>query len=120
VTLEIPDVPTVPVSHLGPVTYMVARVKCDYTKDLSGTVDKWEEVGFIKLGQSEVVSKNDDMGVSDGLSYTAAAVGASLVVFQITPAKLRAIRRNPDGSIDMDAVRADSPRSFNPSGYSVV
>jgi hypothetical protein len=117
---EISDVPSVAASHLGPITYKVARVRSDYTNDLLGTVDQWEKAGFLTLGLSEVVGKNDVMGFSDDLGHAAVAVGASLVVFQVTPAKLRAVRRSPDGRIDMDVVRANSPASFNPRGCSVV
>jgi hypothetical protein len=119
-TVEIHRDPPVAASHVGPATYKAARVRLGHTNDLPGLVDEWGKKGFVTLGLSEVAGKNNVMGFSDLLCCTAVDVGAALVVFQITPAKLRAIRRNADGRIDIDAVRADPPANMHSAGYSVT
>jgi hypothetical protein len=118
--VEIRNDPPVAAAHLGPLTYKAARVKFGLTNELHGTVNRWKENGFVKLGSSEVVDRNNMTGFSNRLCNAAVAVGASLVVCQITPAKPRAVRRDADGRIDMDALRAKPPPRIYPGGYSVT
>ena len=77
--------------------------------------------GFVTLGWADAGGKNDVMmGYPDPMARLAAGVGAALVLYRITPARQRAVRRLPDGRIDMDAVRADPPAGMSPGGYSVT
>jgi hypothetical protein len=86
------------------------------------------EVGLMdqKLGRSlpglisEFVDRGNRMGVSHDARLQAAAIGASLVWFSSTPAKLRAIKRRRNGTINMASVLADPPASLSPRGYYVV
>jgi hypothetical protein len=117
---ELREPPPAASSHLGPETHEAARILLDDTQDLQATAVQWESAGFSRLGSSDAVIKNNQMGFSDILAYTAYGVGATLVAFQITPAKLRRIRRLDDGRIDMDAVHADPPSQLSPGGSSVI
>lgn len=119
-TVETFHTPPIASTHLGPMTHAAAHILQCSTHDLSASVDQWEEKGFIKLGSSDTVGKNDAVGFSHLLGHAAAAVGATLVVFEATPAKLRSIHRDADGRVDMDQVRADPPVSLSPRGSSVT
>ncbi len=104
-------------AHLGPEIHEAARILLDDTQDLQARAAQWEKAGFARLGSSDAVIKNNQMDFSHILAHTAFAVGATLVAFQMTPAKLRSIRRLADGRIDMDAVQ---PAQLSPGGSSVI
>ena len=91
-----------------------------HTQDIEDAVMQWGLKGYRRVGSSEFVDRGNRMGVSHDARRQSAAVGASLVLFQFTPAKLRAIRRGIDGTIDMKAVRADPPAGLSPRGYYVT
>jgi hypothetical protein len=120
-TFELSAPLPVATSHLQPETCEAARILLDETRDdLQATVGKWEKAGFVRLGTADAVIRNDLMGYWHIIAYTAFAVGATLIIFQGTPAKLRKIRRLDDGHIDMDAVYADPPVQLSPRGSSVI
>jgi hypothetical protein len=77
------------------------------------------EMGFEIVGWAEFYAKGNH-GVGAKASEQAASVGASLVLFGLWPAKLRAIKHLPDGSIDLAAVLADPPATLSPKGYFVT
>ncbi len=95
-------------------------VKVRYSQDLAGDLKAWENDGYKRIGSAEFVDRGNRMGISREASAQGAAVGASLVIFQATPAKLRAIRRDASGAIDMSPVLADPPTSASPRGYYVI
>ena len=97
----------------------VDKVELQMSKDLPADLDRRRNSGFIPIGTSEFVGRGN-MGVGIEARTQAARVGASLVVFRLTPAKLRAIRRDPDGAIDMESVLADPPAYMSPRGYFVL
>nr|WP_151201204.1 hypothetical protein [Herbaspirillum sp. B39] len=107
-------------THIAPRIFDASLVHLVHTTDLSGDVSAWKEKGFITLGTADIVAKNGDQGVSLRLKSAAVSADASLVFFQITPAKLRTIRRDLNGRIDMGAVRADPPAGIHASGSSVI
>lgn len=107
-------------THIGPKVYNAAHVSLVHTADLSGMVNTWEKRGFVTLGTADAAGKNNAMGFSDRLCSAAISVGASLVIVQITPSKARAIQRNVNGRIDMEAVRADPPTKMYNGGSCVV
>lgn len=119
-TFELSAPPPVATFHLEPETCEAARILLDHTQDLQATVEKWENAGFVRLGAADAVMRNDLMGFSHIIAYTALAVGATLVALQGTPAKQRRIRRLDDGHIDMDALHADPPVQMSPRGSSVI
>lgn len=86
---------------------------------LDQEVAQKREEGFELVGSVEFAAKGD-CGVAAEASDQAARVGASLVLFSIWPAKFRAIKRLPDGSIDLAAVLADPPAALTPKGYFVL
>lgn len=116
-TFELRDPLPAANSHLLPETHEAARILLDDTQDLQATTAQWEQAGFVRVGCSDAVIKNNQMGFSHILAHTALAVGATLVAFQMTPAKLRSIRRLDDGRIDMNAVQ---PAQLSPGGSSVI
>ena len=97
----------------------VDKVELQMSKDLSADLDRRRNSGFIPIGISEFVGRGN-IGVGFEARTQAARVGASLVLFRLTPAKLRAIRRGPDGTIDIASVLADPPAYMSPRGYFVV
>lgn len=120
-TIEVPDKPVAVPGRVGPMAYKAARIQLGMTDDLDAALARWKRDGFVTLGWADAGGKNDVMtGYPDPMARLAAGVGASLVLYRITPAKVRAVRRLPDGRIDMDAVRADPPAGMSPGGYSVT
>jgi hypothetical protein len=109
-----------PSLQIGPVAYNTARLQLGITQDLPASAAHWQEKGFVLLGTSDVVGQNDDMGIFERLHISALAVGASLVFFQITSAKVRNIRRKLSGHIDMEAALADMPSKASPKGHSII
>lgn len=75
--------------------------------------------GFELVGWSEFSAKGD-CGLGFEARDQAAKVGASLVLFSLWPAKFRAIKHLPDGSIDLAAVLVDPPAALTPKGYFVT
>ncbi|NYE60627.1 hypothetical protein FHW58_001779 [Duganella sp. 1224] len=120
VKLVLPDLSGLPSTQIGPITHHAARLQQAATHDLTTSVSHWQENGFVLLGTSDVVGKNDDMSLFDRLHMSALSAGASLVFVQITPAKVRSIKRHASGRIDMDAVLADMPSKAYPKGNSII
>jgi len=118
--VEIDVTPPASAAHFGPLVYKAARIREAMSDDLPAAVAEWEQAGFTVLGTADAVTRNDRMGFSTALCQVAVAAGASLVLYQVTPAKARAIRRDGGGRIDMDAVRADPPASLSARGQSVT
>ena len=87
--------------------------------DLDAEVAKYSNQGFFQLGSAQFVGKGNE-GVGREARDQAARVGAALVLFTLVPCKLRAVRKAPNGQIDMQAVRADPPAGLSPRGYSVL
>lgn len=75
--------------------------------------------GFEIAGWAEFAAKGD-CGIAAEAADQASRVGACLVLFSFWPAKLRAIKYLPDGSIDLAAVLADPPAALTPKGYFVT
>lgn len=119
-TIVIDSIPAASSAHIGPKVCQAARVSLVQTAELPGMLATWQNKGFVVLGSSDLLIKNNEMGFSEGLRQAAVAAGASLAFFQITPAKVRAVQRKADGRIDMDAVRADPPVKMSPGGSSVL
>ena len=87
----------------------------DFYSELSGRL----VAGFEVLGRCEFVAKGF-LGVGAEARAQAEQVGAILVLFGLWPAKLRAIQRLADGSIDLEAVAADPPARMSPAGHYVL
>ncbi|MFK3737346.1 hypothetical protein [Massilia sp. TN1-12] len=120
-TIEASDKPAPVPGRVGPMAYKAARIQLGMVDDLDAAVARWKRAGFVTLGWADAGGKNDVMtGYPDPMARLAAGVGAALVLYRITPARQRAVRRLPDGRIDMDAVRADAPARMSPGGYSVT
>jgi hypothetical protein len=96
------------------------RAEFVYSQDLRADIKKWQRKGCYRIGSSEYVERGNRMGISHDARAHALAIGASVVVVESTPAKLRAIRRTAKGTIDMATVLADPPAVATPRGYYVV
>ena len=95
------------------------NVQVLHSRDLPSDLTKWLKDGFSLIGTAEFVGRGNQ-GVGREARAQAAVVGASVVLFRPTPAKLKAIRRNSDGTIDLEAVLADPPAGLSARGYYVV
>ena len=87
--------------------------------DLKAEVGKYSSQGFIQVGHAQFVGKGN-LGVHREAREQAVKVGASVVLFTLVPCKLRAIRKDPSGEIDMQAVLDDPPSRISPTGHSVL
>jgi hypothetical protein len=79
------------------------------SRDLEYDLVQWVGPDYARIGTAEFVARGSQ-GIGEEARLQAALVGASVVLFQTTPAKLRAIRRRPDGSIDLSSVLAKLTR----------
>ncbi len=95
-------------------------VSVRFSPTLEADLVKSEKSGYVCLGLADIVSKADEMGLSKQLEEQAVRVGAQLVLFCVWPTKLRSVRRDERGEIDLEAVVADPPASFSPKGYAVT
>jgi hypothetical protein len=95
-------------------------ITVQFSPTLDADAAKWRRKGYSCIGLSDVVSKAGLQGLSHLLEAQAERVGAQAVLFCIWPAKLRSVRRDERGEIDLDAVVADSPASFSPRSYAVT
>ena len=97
----------------------IDQIEVFMSNKLDSEVAEYEKKGFRTIGTAEFVGRGNQ-GVGLEARAQAHAVGAALVLFSLTPAKLRAIRKNHQGPIDFDAVLADPPTGYSPRGYSVL
>ena len=91
-----------------------------FSPTLDADLSKWERDGYSCVGLADTVSRAGEQGVSRRLQEQAARVGAVAVLFCVWPAKVRSVRREANGEIDLDAVVADPPASFSPKSYAVT
>ena len=101
---------------LSPETY----VEVLWSSTLDGDVEKWKKAGYLCVGQSDILSKAVAQGPTQELAELARRAGASLVLFCIWPAKLKAVKRTQEGEIDLWGVLDDAPASFSSKSYAVT
>ena len=94
-------------------------IKVLISRNLDREIELWMNKGFFRLGSAEFVAKGSQ-SVGAPAREQASLVGATVVVFNTIPAKLKSIIKNEDGSINIPAVIADPPISKSPRGYYVV
>jgi hypothetical protein len=89
------------------------------SKDLDHECEAWQGKQYVRVGTAEFVAKGNH-GVGAEARTQAGVCGATLVLFSLVPAKVRAVKRKPDGSINLAAVLADPPAGLSPRGHYVV
>ena len=89
------------------------------SKNLDQECEEWQSKQYVRLGTAEFVAKGN-YGVGAEARAQAGVCGATLVLFSLVPAKLRAVKREPNGGINLAAVLADPPASLSPRGHYVV
>jgi hypothetical protein len=94
-------------------------VKVLMSRDLQRDLGEWASKGYVPIGGAEFVARGSQ-GIGQEARAQADAVGASVVLFTLLPAKLKSIRRKSDGSIDLSSVMAYPPAYLSPRGYYVV
>jgi len=102
-----------------PASTSTQDVQVLMARDLDREVSEQCDGGFEVIGQCEFVAKGF-IGVGAEARMQAEQVGATVVLFSLWPAKLRAVKRLGDGSIDLAAVIADPPASMSPKGHYVL
>lgn len=95
-------------------------VSVRFSPTLEADLEKSKKSGYVCLGFADTVSKAGEKGLSKTLEEQAVRVGAQLVLFCVWPTKLRSVRRDEYGEIDLDAVLGDPPASFSSKGYAVT
>jgi len=73
-------------------------VQVQPSRDLSADLWRLKATGLLPIGSAEFVGRGS-MGMGFEARKQAAAIGASVVLFRLTPAKIKTIRRGPDGAI---------------------
>jgi hypothetical protein len=104
----------------APSQSITVPVQVAFSPTLDADLAKWQRSGYSCIGLSDVVSKAGTQGVSHQLEEQARRVGAQVVLFCVWPAKLKSVRRDANGTIDLEAVATDPPASFSPRGYAVA
>lgn len=111
--------PSPGVSALCAAADSIAEVQVLMARDLEGETSEYCERDHEVVGWCEFVGKGF-MGVGVEARHQAAQVGATVVLFGLWPAKLRAVKYREDGSIDLASVVADPPASLSPKGHYVL
>ena len=91
-----------------------------FSSTLEADMAALKRKGYSCIGTSDVLSRANEMGLSDKLREAASYVDAEVVLFCVWPAKLRSVRRLSTGEIDLDAVMEDQPASFSAKSYAVT
>lgn len=92
-----------------------SEVKRELVSDLVAETNAYLHSGYYLVGTSDHVARGDTPMQQP--HRFAAAVGAHLCLVSGTAVKLRALRRLPDGRIDMEAIWADYPTAPSPRSY---
>ncbi|MES2944859.1 MAG: hypothetical protein V4772_18485 [Pseudomonadota bacterium] len=111
--------PSLGVSLLVASAESVPEAQVQMARDLDSEVSEYRKEGHEIVGWCEFVGKGF-LGVGAEARDLARQVGATIVLFGLWPAKLRAVKYSEDGSIDLAAVVADPPASLSPKGHYVV
>ncbi len=97
----------------------IPEAQVQMARDLDSEVSEYREQGHEVVGWCEFVGKGF-LGVGAEARDQAKQVGATVVLFGLWPAKLRAVKYREDGSIDLAAVAADPPAALSPKGHYVI
>jgi hypothetical protein len=104
-----------------------ASVDISISSTLDADSAALRKAGYIEVGLADTVSRGNSEVVVDPRSSLreelltlARTIGAEKVLFCIWPAKLRAIRRDERGLIDLWAVIDDLPARGSPRGFYVT
>ena len=92
-------------------------VRFQLTRDLEGTERELLAAGLCRIGTSESFNNRNEMGLSNFIREHGSEVGATMVVFDITPGKARSAKKGADGRIDIQTLRADPPATMSARSY---
>lgn len=112
-------VPLVASAPKGSLVVDAHNVEVRSSPNLPAETEQRIANGFTLIGTAEFVGRGN-LGVGQEARIQAAKVGAATVLVRVTPAKLKAIQKRADGTIDMQSVLADPPAYLSPKGYFVV
>ncbi|WP_296952478.1 hypothetical protein [uncultured Massilia sp.] len=96
------------------------EIRIDMTSDPDRASKDWISKGFKIIGWVDAVCRGDGEPPERPAIARAKQVGATAVLYNLWPAKLRAIKRLPDKSIDLASLLADPPKKLRPNGFYVV
>lgn len=111
--------PTPGVSARRATADSIGEAQVLMASDLEGEISEYCQRGHEVVGWCEFIGKGS-MGVGAEARCQAMQVGATVVLFGIWPAKLRAVKYREDGSIDLTSVVADPPAGMSPKGHYVL
>ncbi|MEO8023320.1 hypothetical protein [Polaromonas sp.] len=111
--------PTPGLSVLGANAISIPDVQVQMARDLDSEVSEYLERDQEVVGWCEFVGKGF-LGVGEEARAQAKQVGATMVLFSLWPAKLRAVKYRENGSIDLGSVVADPPAALSPKGHYVL
>jgi hypothetical protein len=80
----------------------------------------WICKGFKVIGRVDAVLRGDGEPPERPAVAQARQVGATVVLYNLWPAKLKAVKRRPDESIDLATLLADPPTRIRSNGSYVV
>lgn len=93
-------------------------VGVQHTRDLEETERQLLAEGLLRrIGTSESFNNRNEKGLSHFLREHGSEVGATLVIFEITPGKARSAKKGADGRIDIETLRADPPTAMSARSY---
>ncbi len=95
-------------------------VRLEMASDPDEASKDWVSKGFKIIGWVDAVRRAYVELPDRQAIARAKQVGATVVLYNMWPAKLRAIKRLPDESIDLASLLADPPKKLRPDGFSVL
>ena len=105
------------IDRIHPGGELIAAQPRHQVAGAKGTAQQLLATGFRRIGTSESFNNRNEMGLSALIKEHGSEVGATMVIFSITPGKLTSAKRCADGRIDVKALRADPPASLSPRSY---
>jgi hypothetical protein len=95
-------------------------VRTELCDDLDQECITWIKQGFQIIGRVDVSDRGNSQSPLTPAIALARRIGATVILFKLWPAKLRAIKRLDDDSIDLVPLLADPPSRIRPGGFYVI
>ncbi|MCD2515784.1 hypothetical protein LQ564_05585 [Massilia sp. G4R7] len=96
------------------------EIRVEMCSDPDQASKSWIETGFTVIGRVDTVLRGDGEPPERPAVMQARQVGATAVLYNLWPVKLKAIKRLPDQSIELASILADPPKKLRQDGFYVV
>jgi hypothetical protein len=96
------------------------EIRVEMCSDPDQASKGWIEKEFKVIGRVDAVLRGNGEPPERPAVAQARRVGATVVLYNLWPVKLKAVKRLPDQSIKLASLLADPPKKLRPDGFYVV